>query len=67
MDRESIKYVLFIYFGLIANAFAGTDLLSNALTQSNTFLKEAGNVQREYSKEFRKIATMKVNPDALLG
>ena len=67
MDREPIKYVLFIYFSLIANAFAGTDLLSNALTQSNTFLKEAGNVQREYSKEFRKIATMKVNPDALLG
>lgn len=67
MDRETIKYILFIYFSLIANAFAGTDLLANALTQSNTFLKEAGNVQREYSKAFRKLATMKVNPDALLG
>ena len=67
MVNKLSKYVIIIYFYLVAIASAGTDLLSNSLTQSNTFLKEAGNVQREYSKEFRKIATRKVDPDALFG
>lgn len=67
MVSKFVKYIVIIYFCLIANVLAGTDLLSNALTQTNTFLKEAGNVQREYSKELRKITTRKINPDALLG
>ncbi len=67
MVSRLIKYIFTIYFCLLTNAIAGTDLLANGLTQSNIFLKEAGNVQREYSKQFRKLATMKINPDALLG
>ncbi len=42
-------------------SFAGTDLLSNALTQSNSFLKQAGLVQKKYSGIARKILTTKVS------
>ncbi len=42
-------------------AFAGTDLLSNALTQSNSYLKQAGLVQKKYSGIARKILTTKVS------
>ena len=44
-------------------AFAGTDLLSNVLTQSNSFLKEAGLVQKKYSGIARKLVTGKVGID----
>lgn len=59
-----MKKALYI-FGLvtvlgICDANAGTDLLSNALTQSNSFLKEAGLVQKKYAGIARKLVTGKV-------
>lgn len=47
----------------INSAYGGTDLLSNALTQSNSFLKEAGLVQQKYSGIARKLVTTKVSID----
>lgn len=66
---NKILTYLFI-FGLagcfIGSAYAGTDMLANALTQSNSFLKEAGLVQKKYSGIARKIVTTKVGiPDNL--
>lgn len=61
-------YILGLFMALgICEANAGTDLLSNALTQSNSFLKEAGLIQKKYSGIARKLVTGKIqiDPDKL--
>lgn len=52
------------YCGL---ASASTDFLSNALTQSNSFLKEAGLVQKKYSGVAREYVTNKTGDLNNLG
>ena len=69
MTKGMLTY-LFIVLILamdISISYAGTDLLSNTLTQSNSFLKEAGLVQKKYSGILRKAVTTKIsiNLDAL--
>ena len=65
MNKKVTAYGLIFGLLLIAagNAFAGTDILSNVLTQSNSFLKEAGLVQKKYSGIARKLVTTKVSID----
>lgn len=61
----TIGYIICGYCGL---AGAGTSVISNVLTQSNSYLKEAGLVQKKYSGIAREYASMKVGmPDNLAG
>ena len=68
--RKGLLIYIFI-IGILAMdtnfSYAGTDLISNALTQSNSFLKDAGLVQQKYSGILRKAVTTKVgiNTEAL--
>ncbi len=54
-------WIAFMFLLQGQRAFAGTDLLSNVLTQSNSYLKQAGLVQKKYSGIARKILTTKVS------
>ena len=61
--RMTFCFIISLLILAGGSAFAGTDLISNALTQSNSFLKEAGLVQKEYSGIARKLVTGKVSID----
>ena len=61
--RMTFCFIISLLLLAGGSAFAGTDLISNALTQSNSFLKEAGLVQKEYSGIARKLVTGKVSID----
>ena len=65
MNRIVAIGCVFLFPLLLAGGacFASTDLISNALTQSNSFLKQAGLVQRKYSGIARKMVTTKVSVD----
>ena len=59
-----IFLVILVTINLNINlAYGGTDLLSNVLTQSNSFLKQASLVQKKYSGVARKLVTTKVSLD----
>lgn len=62
----------FIAFGIICGccnyAIAGTEPIANALTQGNSYLKEAGLVQKQYSGIAREITSTKIGlPENLAG
>ena len=69
MNKWSTYFIaLGIVCGYCNFAIAGTDLVANALTQSNSYLKDAGLVQKKYSGIARKIASGKIGiPDSLGG
>lgn len=60
-------FIAFLAIGCCQSAYASTDLVSNALTQSNSFLKDAGLVQKKYSGIARKYVTMKTGNLENLG
>lgn len=69
MKRLSTYFTIgCIICGYCGLAVAGTSVISNVLTQSNSYLKEAGLVQKKYSGIAREYASMKVGvPDNLAG
>lgn len=67
--KRLLTYLFSLIFVTVCSleARAGTDFLCNAMAQSNIFLKQAGQVQHEYSSIARKYLSLKVSPDDLLG
>lgn len=67
--NKLIRY-LFIFILLVSfpkEAPANTDILNNVLTTINSTLKEVGEVQNKISGKVRKVLSMKVSPEALIG
>lgn len=67
MKKLSTYFTIFcIIFGYCEGVVAGTSIISNVLTQSNSYLKEAGLIQKKYSGIAREYASAKVgDPDNL--